>query len=81
MMLVKRVMVNRLKNLCDYKPQTEPEENDVINFEAIDHDLKARANHFINQPSSPTLSSSSSFSSIVSLNSILPHYHTFFCCC
>ena len=80
MMLVKRVMVNRLKNLCDYKPQTEPEENDVINFEAIDHDLKARANHFINQPSSPTLSSSS-FSSIVSLNSILPHYHTFFCCC
>jgi len=40
MMLVKRIMVNRLQSLCDYKPQTEPEENDVLNFEAIDEDLK-----------------------------------------
>ena len=40
MMLVKRIMVNRLQSLCDYKPQTEPEENDVLSFQAIDEDLK-----------------------------------------
>ena len=40
MMLVKRIMANRLRNLCDYKPQTEPEENDVLNFDAVDDELK-----------------------------------------
>lgn len=40
MMLVKRIIVNRLQNLCDYKPQTEPEENDILCFEPIDDELK-----------------------------------------
>ena len=40
MMLVKKIIVNRLHSLCDYKPQTEPEENDIINFQPIDDDLK-----------------------------------------
>ena len=40
MMLVKKIIVNRLQSLCDYKPQTEPEENDIINFQPVDDDLK-----------------------------------------
>ncbi|XP_065070731.1 E3 ubiquitin-protein ligase TRIM71-like [Rhopilema esculentum] len=46
MMLVKRIMANRLKKLSEYKPQTEPEENDVLSFDAVDNELKDAVTKF-----------------------------------
>eukprot|EP00794_Sanderia_malayensis_P018206 gene18206-20024_t len=39
-MIVKRIMLNRMQNLVDHKPQLEPEENAILNFDPIDGELK-----------------------------------------
>ncbi|XP_065647014.1 E3 ubiquitin-protein ligase TRIM71 [Hydra vulgaris] len=45
-MTVKRFMTKRLRDLCSYQPQTEPEENDVIEFFFEDAPLKDEVDKF-----------------------------------